>query len=261
MRANELVEDGRRHVARGRVREAMACFTRAADDPEQGAEALSLLAATYLLPGWLQPELALANAHRAVRHPAAGREHLTRCAMVALSAGDPAFAEELATRARASTNTSPGDVSGDAALAIGALAKLRQNDRAGLRALLGRTKHASGPAVYWQRLVVETATRGWLREALAGWRAMRRGALPAPDLASVLIRSLPPPLYVISLASAAAVAMASHDRLLCAAALVVLLGMTGLSVRTDWIDGRIASARAGMAWMVLATVASVLVWR
>jgi len=37
--------------------------------------------------------------------------------------------------------------------------------------------------------------------------------------------------------------------------------MTGLSVRTDWIDGRIASARAGMAWMVLATVASVLVWR
>jgi len=274
VRANELVEDGRRHVARGRVREAMACFTRAADDPEQGAEALSLLAAAYLLPGSPQPELALAHAHRAVRHPAAGREHLTRCAMVALSAGDPAFAEELASRARASASTAddlgtptgasgdtvePGDA--DAAVAIGALAKLRQDDRPGLRALLSRARRASGPAVYWQRLVAETATRGWLREALAARRAMRRGALPAPDLAGVLIRCLPPPLYVVAMAGAAAVAMASHDRPLCALALMLLLGVTGLSVRTDLTDGRIASARAGMAWMALATIASVLVWR
>jgi len=248
----------------------MACFTRAADDPEQGAEALSLLAAAYLLPGSPQPELALAHAHRAVRHPAAGREHLTRCAMVALSAGDPAFAEELATRAsRAGADLASdlddrtGDRTGDAdaAVAIGALAKLRQDDRPGLRALLSRARRASGPAVYWQRLVTETATRGWLREALAARRAMRRGTLPAPDLAGVLIRCLPPPLYVVSLAGAAAVAMASHDRPLCAAALVLLLGMTGLSVRIDWADGRIASARAGMAWMALATIASVLVWR
>jgi hypothetical protein len=269
VRAHELVEDGRRHVARGRVREAMACFTRAADDPEQGAEALSLLAAAYLLPGaLLQPELALAHAHRAVRHPAAGREHLTRCAMVALSAGDPAFADELASRARASAVAGAdtddlGDPTSnaDAAVAIGALAKLRQEDRPGLRALLSRARRASGPAVYWRRLVIETATRGWLREALAARRAMRRGGLPAPDLAGVLIRSVPPPLYVVALAGAAAVAMASHDRPLCAAALVLLLGVTALSVRTDLADGRIASARAGMAWMVLATIASVLVWR
>ncbi|HJU03224.1 MAG TPA: hypothetical protein VJ966_18670, partial [Actinomycetes bacterium] len=72
MRAHELVEAGRQHVATGRIREAMACFTRAADDPERGAEALSLLAAAYLLPGSLAPELALAHAHRAASHPAAG---------------------------------------------------------------------------------------------------------------------------------------------------------------------------------------------
>jgi hypothetical protein len=256
-----LVEDGRRHVARGRIREAMACFTRAADDPEQGAEALSLLAAAYLLPGAVQPDLALAHAHRAVRHPAAGREHLTRCAMVALSAGDPAFAEELATRASAAAAADPSGGDADAAVAIGALAKLRQDDRAGLRALLRRARRASGPAVYWRRLVVETATRGWLPEALAARRVMRRGGLPAPDLAGVLIRSVPPLLYVASLAGAAAAAMASHDRPLGEAALVLLLGLTGLSVRTDLADGRSASARAGMAWMALATIASVLVWR
>lgn len=260
MRAHDWVEDGRRHVARGCIREAMACFTRAADDPEQGAEALSLLAAAYVLPGSLQPELALAHARRAVRHPAAGREHLTRCAMVALSAGDPAFAEELAIRATA------GDASGhggeaDAAVAIGALARLRQDDRPGLRALLRRARRASGPAVYWRRLVIETAIRGWLPEALAARRAMRRGGLPAPDLAGVLIRSLPPLLYVASLAGAAAVAIASHDRPLGEASLVLLLGLTGLSVRADLSDGRTASARAGMAWMALVTIASVLVWR
>ena len=33
MGAHELVEAGRQHVATGRIREAMACFKRAADDP------------------------------------------------------------------------------------------------------------------------------------------------------------------------------------------------------------------------------------
>ena len=77
MGAHELVEAGRQHVATGRIREAMACFKRAADDPERGAEALSLLAAAYLLPGWLAPELALAHAHRAdhqAGRPDAGSE-------------------------------------------------------------------------------------------------------------------------------------------------------------------------------------------
>ena len=68
MRAHELVEAGRQHVATGRIREAMACFKRAADD-ERGAEALSLLAAAYLLPGSLAPELALARAARPATRP------------------------------------------------------------------------------------------------------------------------------------------------------------------------------------------------
>ena len=76
-----------------------AALKRAADDPERGAEALSLLAAAYLLPGSLAPELALAHAHRAASHPAVGGEHLARCAAVALTAGDPTLAEELAGRA------------------------------------------------------------------------------------------------------------------------------------------------------------------
>ena len=77
MGAHELVEAGRQHVATGRIREAMACFTRAADDPERGAEALSLLAAAYLLPGAQAPELALAHAllrARAERDTVAARD-------------------------------------------------------------------------------------------------------------------------------------------------------------------------------------------
>jgi hypothetical protein len=120
--AHELVEAGRQHVATGRIREAMACFKRAADDPERGAEALSLLAAAYLLPGSLAPELALAHAHRAASHPAAGGEHLARCAAVALSAGDPSLAEELAGRA--------GRAGGGEALAIRATAMRRGRLRA-----------------------------------------------------------------------------------------------------------------------------------
>ncbi|HSR27678.1 MAG TPA: hypothetical protein VLR51_04415, partial [Actinomycetes bacterium] len=149
MGAHELVEAGRQHVATGRIREAMACFTRAADDPERGAEALSLLAAAYLLPGSLAPELALAHAHRAASHPAVGGEHLARCAAVALTAGDPTLAEELAGRA--------GRAGGGEAQAIRATALLRLGDLAGVRALLAGLERASGPAVFWRRLVVEAS--------------------------------------------------------------------------------------------------------
>ncbi len=252
MQAYELLEAGRRHVARGQVRQAMACFTRAADDPEQGAEALSLLAATYLLPGSCAPELALANAHRAARHPAADREHLTRCAMVALTAGDPAFADELATRAISND--------GDAASAIGGIAKLRQDDRVGLRRMLHRVGHASGPSPFWRRLVVEAATHGWLPEALVARRLMRRGGLPAPDLGGVLVRALPPPLHMGVLLGLMVLALAAPAQSLAEAGIGSLLVLGAVGVWADRTDGRLASAFTGLLWMVATSVAWVLVW-
>ena len=105
MRAHELVEAGRQHVATGRIREAMACFTRA-DDPERGAEALSLLAAACLLPGWLAPELALARptAPPVIRPPAAAPG---RCAAVASPPAIPRW-PRLAGRAVAPAAARPG---------------------------------------------------------------------------------------------------------------------------------------------------------
>lgn len=252
MQAYELVEAGRRHVARGQVGQAMACFSRAADDPEQGAEALSLLAAAYLLPGACAPELALAHAHRAARHPKAGREHLTRCAMVALTAGDPAFADELASRASASD--------GDAAAAIGAIAKLRQDDRAGLRRLLRRVRRASGPPPFWRRLVVEAATHGWLPEALVARRLMRRGGLPAPDLGGVLVRALPPPVHLGVLLGLMVLALAAPVQAAAEAGIGSLLVLGGVGIWADHTDGRLASAVTGLVWMIATTVAWILVW-
>ncbi len=250
--ADELVEAGRRHVARGQVRQAMACFRRAADDPEQGAEALSLLAAAYLLPGACAPELALANAYRAARHPAADREHLTRCAMVALTAGDPAFADELASRAFGS--------GGEGAAAIAAIAKLRQDDRGGLRRLLDRVDQASGPWPYWRRLVVESAALGWVPETLAVRRLMRRGGLPSPGVAGLMVRALPPPIYMGSLITMMVVALGGPDRALADAGMTSLATLGGLSVWNDRSDGRLASAWTGLTWMIGTTAAWALLW-
>jgi hypothetical protein len=216
--AHELVEAGRQHVATGRIREAMACFKRAADDPERGAEALSLLAAAYLLPGSLAPELALANAHRAASHPAAGGEHLARCAAVALTAGDPSLAEELAGRA--------GHAGGGQALAIRATALLRLGDLARVRALLAGLERASGPAVFWRRLVVEASAAGQVDIAVAARRAMRRGELPAPALPDVLVRSAAGPLFLACLATAIVLAVAVPERL----AAVLALGFLALGL-------------------------------
>jgi hypothetical protein len=218
VRAHELVEAGRQHVATGRVREAMACFKRAADDPERGAEALSLLAAAYLLPGSLAPELALANAHRAASHPAAGGEHLARCAAVALTAGDPSLAEELAGRA--------GRAGGGEALAIRATALLRLGDLAEVRALLAGLERASGPAVFWRRLVVEASAAGLLDIALKVRRAMRRAGLRAPAVPDVLARATAGPLFFACLAAASVLAVAVPNRL----AAVVALGFLGVGL-------------------------------
>jgi hypothetical protein len=224
VRAHELVETGRQHVATGRIREAMACFKRAADDPERGAEALSLLAAAYLLPGSLAPELALAHAHRAASHPAAGGEHLARCAAVALTAGDPTLAEELAGRA--------GRAGGGEALAIRATALLRLGDLAEVRALLSGLDRASGAAVFWRRLVVEAASAGRLDIALAVRQAMRRGGLPAPALPDVLVRSAAGPLFFACLAAATVLAVAVPERLAAVVALGFLAVGLGMAVLT-----------------------------
>jgi hypothetical protein len=226
VRAHELVEAGRQHVATGRVGEAMACFKRAADDPERGAEALSLLAAAYLLPGSPAPELALAHAHRAASHPGIGGEHLARCAAVALTAGDPSLAEELAGRA--------GRAGGGEALAIRATALLRLGDPAEVRVLLDGLDRASGPAVFWRRLVVEAAAAGRLDIALAVRRAMRRGGLPAPALADVVVRTAAGPLFFACLAAAIVLAVAVPERLAALVALGFLalgLGMAVLARR------------------------------
>jgi hypothetical protein len=226
VRAHELVEAGRQHVATGRVREAMACFKRAADDPERGAEALSLLAAAYLLPGSLAPELALAHAHRAASHPAAGGEHLARCAAVALSAGDPTFAEELAGRA--------GQAGGGEAVAIRATALLRLGDLTAARALVGGLERASGAAVFWRRLLVEASAAGRLDVALAVHRAMRRGGLPAPALPDVLVRAVAAPLFLACLAAATVLAIAAPERL----AVVLALGFLALGLGTAIVARR-----------------------
>jgi hypothetical protein len=216
--AHELVEAGRQHVATGRIREAMACFKRAADDPERGAEALSLLAAAYLLPGSLAPELALAHAHRAARHPAAGGEHLARCAAVALNAGDPSLAEELAGRA--------GHAGGGEALAIRATALLRLGDLAGVRTLLAGLEQASGPAVFWRRLVVEASAAGRLDVALTVRRAMRRGGLRAPAVPDVLVRTAAGPLFFACVAMATVLAVVMPGQL----AAVIALGFLTLGL-------------------------------
>ena len=220
MRAHELVEAGRQHVATGRIREAMACFKRAADDPERGAEALSLLAAAYLLPGSLAPELALAHAHRAASHPAAGGEHLARCAAVALTAGDPSLAEELAGRA--------GRAGGGEALAIRATALLRLGDLAEVRALLAGLERASGPAVFWRRLVVEASAAGRLDIAFTVRRAMRRAGLRAPAVPDVLVRAMAGPLFFACLATASVLTVAVPNQV----AAVVALGFLAVGLGT-----------------------------
>ena len=220
MRAHELVETGRQHVATGRIREAMACFKRAADDPERGAEALSLLAAAYLLPGSPAPELALAHAHRAASHPAAGGEHLARCAAVALTDGDPSLAEELAGRA--------GRAGGGEALAIRATALLRLGDLAEVRALLAGLERASGPAVFWRRLVVEASAAGRLDIALTVRRAMRRAGLRAPAVPDVLVRAMAGPLFFACLATASVLTVAVPNQV----AAVVALGFLAVGLGT-----------------------------
>lgn len=238
------------HVARGRTSDAVACFRRAAEDPEEGAEALSLLAAAYLLPGTHEPELALLHAYRAASHPAAGRDHLARCAVVALWAGDAAFAEALARRLTSSD--------GDEAAAIRATVMLRRGDRSGLRRFLARLRCASGPAVFWQRLALELADRRWLREALAARRAMRRGGLPGPSAGFLVMRALPPAGLFAALLGGILAALSLPHLAPALAALAGVLGLSGMAVSRDLQEGRWGAAAAGAAWMLASAAAFLL---
>ena len=98
---------------------------------------------------------------------------------MALTAGDPSLAEELAGRA-APAAARPWPSGPPPCSGLGDLAEVR--------VLLDGLERASGPAVFWRRLVVEAAAAGRLDIALAVRRAMRRGGLPAPALPDVVVR-------------------------------------------------------------------------
>jgi hypothetical protein len=145
---------------------------------------------------------------------------------VALTAGDPSLAEELAGRA--------GRAGGGEALAIRATARLRLGDPAGVQHLLSGLERASGPTVFWRRLVVEASAAGRLDIALTVRRAMRRGRLRAPALPDVLVRATAAPLFFACLAAATVLAVVAPERLAVLAALSFLalgLGMAVLARR------------------------------
>ncbi|HEX8134337.1 MAG TPA: hypothetical protein VF880_13030, partial [Actinomycetes bacterium] len=81
------------------------------------------------------------------------------------------------------------------------------------RALLAGLERASGPAVFWHRLLLEASAAGRLRLALTVRRAMRRGDLPAPGVPGVLLRATAAPLFLGLLLAATALALAMPGRL------------------------------------------------
>jgi hypothetical protein len=250
--ARQLIDRGREHVAAGRGADALHCFALAAEDPVHGPEALSLLAAAYLLPGVGRPALALTSVRRVATTPAVGLEHLTRCAAVALSAGDPDLAEELAGRAVRSHHPD--------ALPILATAKVRRGDRAGLARVLNDADCAGEPAAFWRRLVIETVRRGWLSEALTARRKLRRAALPAPGPLEMVVHLLPTPVFaLVALAGPVAALLLAHRGIGAA----LLLGSTTVGVgaiRLDWVEARVEAALSGAAWVVASLTAVVLGW-
>jgi hypothetical protein len=250
--ARQLIDRGREHIAAGRGTDALDCFALAAEDPVHGPEALSLLAAAYLLPGVGRPALALTSVRRVATTPCVGMEHLTRCAAVALTAGDPGLAEELASRAARSRHAD--------ALPILATAKVRRGDRAGLRQVLRDTGEVREPAAFWRRLMIETVRRGWLPEALAVRRKLRQAALPAPGPMELLVHVLPTPiLALVLLAGPAAALVVSHA----AIGVPLLLASTAVAVVTvklDWVEARVSAALCGAAWLVTSITAPVLAW-
>jgi hypothetical protein len=247
--ARQLIDAGRAHVAAGRSHEAVRCFSAAADDPAVGHEARSMLAAAYLLPGTRRPSLALRHVRWVATARSVANEHLARCALVALCAGDALLAEELAGRAAPT----------GAALPLLAAAKVRQGDRAGLGSILQGIRLADGPAGFWHRLVIETARRRWFKEALTAVRVLRRSDLPVPSLLGVALRVTPPALVSAALLAGTALALVLPQPF----ALVALLGVVALALgaaRVDLADGRLASALAAAAVTATAVVTVLVQW-
>ena len=103
-------------------------------------------------------------------------------------------------------------------------------DLAGVRALLAGLERASGPAVFWRRLVVEASAAGQMDIAVAARRAMRRGELPAPALPDLVVRSAAGPLFLACLAAAIVLAVAAPERLAAVFALGFLALGLGMAV-------------------------------
>ena len=245
----QLIDAGREHIAAGRSDEAVRCFTLAADDPTTADQARTMLAAAYLLPGTIRPALALRHVRTVAEAGTAGGEDLTDCALVALAAGDPQLAEELAERAAA--NHPP-------ALPILGAARARRGDRAGVARILA-ARVAAGPAHYWHRLMHETGRHGWLRETVAAARLLRRSGLPAPAPALIVLREAVRSGRWFGLAGSglAAVLLPPPFAVL---ALLVVLAMAGAVVPLDLGEGRLgmAALRGGVA--AVAGVTAVAHW-
>lgn len=210
-----------------------------------------MLAAAYLLPDTWRPALALTNARRVATAPTVDHQDLTRCAVVALSAGDLDLAEELAERA------ARGD--GDAVPVL-ATVRLRRGDREGVARLLDTVEDAGAQAAFWHRLVVEALGRGWFREALAARQKLRRSRLPAPHPLEVVVRGLPPALFGAVVLAAAVLAVVVPFAPMAAGSLAVAVGLAGTGVAVDLGDGRLASAAVGGACIAVALTAAVIRW-
>jgi hypothetical protein len=245
--ARQLIDAGREHVAAGRSHEAVRCFTLATADPAAAAEARSMLAAAYLLPGTQRPLLALRHARTVAETHSAGSEDLTRCAMVALCAGDPELAEQLAGRA---APDSPD------AVPILAAARARLGDRHGLgRLLAGVEGHEGSP--FWQRLAMETSKRRWVKETLAARRRMQADGPRRLDLVLGAVVPVWLQALVLVVAGLLAAVLPLPGGL---AALGAVGGSAALMVPADLRDGRPALGWSRLAWALMATATAVAHW-
>jgi hypothetical protein len=252
--ARQLIDAGREHIAAGRSTEAVRCFTLAADpvgsDSALAIEARSMLAAAYLLPGTQRPSLALRHVRTVAAAKSAGGEALARCAMVALCAGDPALAEELAGRA----DNHPD------ALPILAAARARLGDRRGLGTILATREQTGGTATFWHRMIFESVRRRWWREALAAVRLLRRSGMKAPGGAEVARRAMLPPALLSTVLVLGGLLAVVLPLPFGAVPLTAMAGSAALVVPPDLVEGRAALGWSRMAWALTAAVIAVVHW-
>jgi len=189
--------------------------------------------------------MALRQVRTVAEGGSAGGEALTDCALVALAAGDPQLAEELAGRAVADHPP---------ALPILGAAMARRGDRAGVARVLA-ARVAAGPAHHWHRLMHETGRHGWLRETVAAARLLRRSGLPAPAPVTIVLREVLRSRAWFAGLGGAGLAAALLPLPFAFVALVVTFAITGVNVPVDLDDGRpwMAVLRVGVAAATLLT--------